>query len=408
VDLLLTGHDHNYQRCRPILHRYEPGHKHPYVQIVTGGGGAPKYEDLRATDLWFGHAAAVNHYVRIRIDGDKLIGEAIDLQGQVFDTFHIYKQQPARDAVAFELIELERVYQSLAAAAGPGQSSGPILLEPDQQAGTLAYVLPNPLPEPITVTYQPPHSAGLEIAEASKSIVEIRPGETNTATFAFRVTDTSRLLPIDGPKVSLSTPVGARDVQAAPPAVAYRRVFAAPPAESGVAVDGKGDETCWQTASAVHDFTQARGGQPVWPTQVIQSDVRLLHDASNLFILVESVWPLSKFPQRGQHVEDSDHVSVFLGGSEAHVLLRVDTDGRFMIETEPHLDAPAVRSAARFDGVRATWELAIPLVAISTDAAFRQPLAFNVQQRRGRDDYDLSPTLGLPISRASAGYLKLE
>ncbi|HSW44569.1 MAG TPA: metallophosphoesterase, partial [Phycisphaerae bacterium] len=86
VDLIFTGHDHNYQRSRPIVHRHEPAQKHPYLHIVSGGGGAPKYEVQRARDLWFDKAEVVNHYAHLRVEGDKLTLQAIDLEGRVIDT----------------------------------------------------------------------------------------------------------------------------------------------------------------------------------------------------------------------------------------------------------------------------------------------------------------------------------
>ena len=117
VDLIVVGHDHNYQRSRPIRHRYESLQKRPYVQIVSGGGGAPTYEILRSDDPWTAAATSKNHFVHINIDGNRLVGSAIGLDGQAFDRFEINKSFASSDAVAYEFIELERAYRNLALAA---------------------------------------------------------------------------------------------------------------------------------------------------------------------------------------------------------------------------------------------------------------------------------------------------
>jgi acid phosphatase type 7 len=90
VDLVLTGHDHNYERTLP-LKRYNTDPAYPgLVHIVTGGGGA----NLRDVNPTPNTAVAIkeHHYMRIRIDGDWLYGDAVNPQGQVIDTFTIRDQ----------------------------------------------------------------------------------------------------------------------------------------------------------------------------------------------------------------------------------------------------------------------------------------------------------------------------
>ena len=60
------------------------------MHIVTGGGGA----DLRAVNPNSRTEVAIlaHHFLKIRIDGDWLYGEAVDRQGQVIDAFALQDQ----------------------------------------------------------------------------------------------------------------------------------------------------------------------------------------------------------------------------------------------------------------------------------------------------------------------------
>jgi 3',5'-cyclic AMP phosphodiesterase CpdA len=69
VDAVFAGHEHYYQR------RMVDG----IVHVITGGGGAPIFE--REEDGGF------FHFVRVTVDGDKVNGEVIDVNGKVRDRF---------------------------------------------------------------------------------------------------------------------------------------------------------------------------------------------------------------------------------------------------------------------------------------------------------------------------------
>lgn len=69
VDAVFAGHEHYYQR------RTVDG----VVHIIAGGGGAPLYD--REEDGGF------YHYVRVTVDGDRVSGEVIDINGKIRDKF---------------------------------------------------------------------------------------------------------------------------------------------------------------------------------------------------------------------------------------------------------------------------------------------------------------------------------
>ncbi len=85
VDLVLAGHDHDYERFRP---------KNGVVYVVTGGGGRGVRSISPGPDT--AYAEDVIHLVHLRITPRTLTGWAIDATGRVFDSFQIAK--PAASA----------------------------------------------------------------------------------------------------------------------------------------------------------------------------------------------------------------------------------------------------------------------------------------------------------------------
>lgn len=85
VDLVVTGHDHHYQRTLPI----GPVDGHGVVHVVSGGGGAGLY---RATPEL--HTAAVkvtHHVILLEASGDTIRGRAVDAKGKTFDRWTMRK-----------------------------------------------------------------------------------------------------------------------------------------------------------------------------------------------------------------------------------------------------------------------------------------------------------------------------
>lgn len=83
VDLVLNGHDHNYERNERV---------DDVLTIVTGGGGKSLYEQKNENE----HSVvfeSVYHFVGLRISPRQIRIQAIDTTGAVFDTFTL--AQPA-------------------------------------------------------------------------------------------------------------------------------------------------------------------------------------------------------------------------------------------------------------------------------------------------------------------------
>lgn len=69
VDAVFAGHEHYYER------RTVDG----IIHIITGGGGAPIYDREEN--------GGYHHYVSVVVDGDKVSGEVVDINGKVRDKF---------------------------------------------------------------------------------------------------------------------------------------------------------------------------------------------------------------------------------------------------------------------------------------------------------------------------------
>lgn len=75
VELVIGGHDHNYERTNPI---------DGTTYLVSGSAGAP----IRAVDpQWFtAHARTEPHFVLLKVEHKRIILRAVNLRGETFDT----------------------------------------------------------------------------------------------------------------------------------------------------------------------------------------------------------------------------------------------------------------------------------------------------------------------------------
>lgn len=90
VDIVFSGHDHDYERTIPI---------DDVVYIVTGGGGAPLY-DVDST--WFtAYSEKTYHFCLINITDKILLLEAIKPDGTIFDSLIIDNTQGIKEELIF-------------------------------------------------------------------------------------------------------------------------------------------------------------------------------------------------------------------------------------------------------------------------------------------------------------------
>ena len=79
VSLVLSGHDHLYERTNPI---------DGVTYIVTGGGGADTYQCERS-ESWVAVCLSQHNFLYGEIDSEAIHIQAVDEDGQVFDKVDI-------------------------------------------------------------------------------------------------------------------------------------------------------------------------------------------------------------------------------------------------------------------------------------------------------------------------------
>jgi len=95
VDLVFTGHDHDYQRSKPIRGNEIVADGEGTVYVVTGGGGGKRLFRGTGVDWFTAYSERSYHHVRIRVEGaDELELEAIDEDGDVIDRYTLLPTDP--------------------------------------------------------------------------------------------------------------------------------------------------------------------------------------------------------------------------------------------------------------------------------------------------------------------------
>ena len=94
IDLLLSGHDHCYERTWPLLddRRAEGGITH----VVSGGGGAVLYPVGRSE--WTAVSESAFHYVIMKAEQDWLHVDVYDIEDREIDAFTLVKRDNVVDA----------------------------------------------------------------------------------------------------------------------------------------------------------------------------------------------------------------------------------------------------------------------------------------------------------------------
>jgi hypothetical protein len=78
VQLVVNGHDHDYQRHVANGITY----------LVTGGGGAPLYT-VKADTPYVKAAKKAHHHCEFTVNSDKMSARVVEPSGRVIETFEI-------------------------------------------------------------------------------------------------------------------------------------------------------------------------------------------------------------------------------------------------------------------------------------------------------------------------------
>jgi Calcineurin-like phosphoesterase/Purple acid Phosphatase, N-terminal domain len=173
VNLVLTGHDHHYQRCRPIGSM--DGEAITY-HFTSGGGGAPLYPVEKKP--WTAVTQSVHNYMVLDFDGRKVHGKAVTDEGKQIDDFTIDldRRPPPGELVVWEPIAWERSLEEQLRAAAPSRvPAGDFRIE-----GSLA--LTNPLPRTVGAELVWDAAPGWRF-EPSRKTLTLKPGAAERVAF---------------------------------------------------------------------------------------------------------------------------------------------------------------------------------------------------------------------------------
>jgi Calcineurin-like phosphoesterase len=89
VDIVFMGHDHDYERTKPLVGSAVVGPNAGTVYITTGGGGKDLY--AAGTSFFTAYSESVHHFTRVAVDGDSLVEQMIRTDGVVRDQMTLVK-----------------------------------------------------------------------------------------------------------------------------------------------------------------------------------------------------------------------------------------------------------------------------------------------------------------------------
>ncbi len=123
VPFVFSGHDHDYQRSRPIRGNQIVDDGEGTVYYVTGGGGGNTRFRGTGADWFTAFSEQVFSYVRATVDHYTIRIEAVNINGRVFDTYEVSIPDELRkpEVVPNQPLTLpDEEVQPAATAAGQG------------------------------------------------------------------------------------------------------------------------------------------------------------------------------------------------------------------------------------------------------------------------------------------------
>jgi hypothetical protein len=122
VQVVLSGHEHSYQRSHPIWKGSVVSSDVGVNYITSGGGGAILYQVNMKPSIAVGRSAF--HYLRISVDGSQMTIRAIRSDGTELDRFTISPRPMIADPAGTSLTQ------------GPQPASSPVRFDPAPTEGS--------------------------------------------------------------------------------------------------------------------------------------------------------------------------------------------------------------------------------------------------------------------------------
>lgn len=275
IDLVVNGHDHYYQRTYAVGN-YQGEPSRGVYHVISGGGGAPNYPIVPKV-----HAAnrrSVHHFTVMDFMGDRIVGRAIDAEGNIFDAFVFDKEaeNAPEEFISYEVFEIER---DLAAAI----IQLPVFEENKSGISISQHIsLPNPFKHPLKMTLKWEGSANWETGAATEVI--LKPGQNIEIPMELTIRNKA-YYPLPTASLSFRKPDGELafkndKIVFSPVKTAAAREVVAQAITKTPKLDGDLSEEVWNTSTPIAGFLGVQHGHS--PKQATQ--IQVIQKNNKLFI----------------------------------------------------------------------------------------------------------------------------
>ena len=361
---------------------YEGKPRRGVFHLISGGGGANTYPMVPKTHAAF--RRRVHHVTAIDVMDDRLVGRAIDIDGNTFDAFVVDQQavNSPEEFISYEIFELER-------DLGRAIRESPVI-ETNEQGARVDSVLtvPNPFHVPVAATFGWRGTNGWKV-EPEELHMLLEPGQP--LKLPVRAEGTAQdLYPVPAAILKFRATDGEKAfrndvVEFSPLKVWKRRTVEAAGVQQPPVIDGQLDDSAWQGVPAVGDLIDVQGDRV--PER--RTAVRLAHHEGTLYVAAMVTAPAGLTEQGyegrdNQRMVRDDHVRVHLAVGDIVYQFAVNARGALLdsqailFDAEgTRLESPEIDRDWNSEAVAATtahargWqaELSIPLSGFRADDA---------------------------------------
>lgn len=390
VDMVINGHDHYYMRSYPIG-KYTGKPKRGLYHLISGGGGAPTYPITPKE-----HAAyrrSIHHVTVIDVMGDRLIGRAVDIDGDVFDAFVVDKQieNSPEEFIAYEIYELKRdLSRAIRERPAAAASGGEIHIEHTIE-------IPNPFEVPLRAVFSWRGTNGWRVSPQRKSFT-LRPGEPIRLPIRARGRS-EELYPLPTAELEFRALDGEKafrndKVEFFPLKIWRDLTLDVPAAGTAPKIDGSLDDAAWKSALLLSEFVSAQGDRA--PERKVEA--RLAQRGGSLYIAARIEAPATletRYTGRDNpRALRDDHFRVQLAASRQVFTFAVSAGGAAvdMKGADEEWNSGFRTAVSKVEG---GWqaEMEIPLEGLGL---IDQPLRINLVRRDSTNlsEAELTPTFG--------------
>ena len=391
VDLVFAGHDHYYQRTYAVGN-YTGESRRGVYHVISGGGGANTYPVVPKV-----HAAArrqVHHITVLDVMDDRMVGRAIDIDGNVFDAFVVDQEaeNSAEEYVSYEIYEIERdlgdaILKMPVTAVAQGRARIDTTLS-----------VANPFQVPIRLTFSW-RGANQWTVSPQRETVLLKPGDPIRIPLQA-VCSSADPLPTPSAVLHFTRPDGEKafrndEIVFNPIKVSPHVVASVPDLEGSPVVDGTVDESVWRSAHVIPDFMDVQG------TSRAERKVEArLGKAGNMLYVAARIESSEGLTESGYTGRDNrraprdDHFRVHLAVGKIVYTYLVTARGTELDAREDDAEWNSTFRSATSSS-KGGWqvELAIPLQELAVSG---RSLRINLVRRdvAGNTEVELVPTYG--------------